>query len=69
MSVAQVLSVPSAVVVTLTLLLLTVWLERRFLSPRSLITMVVRVRNTPEHAERIVAAQAEALLRTYQRVP
>ena len=69
MSVAQVLSVPSAVVVTLTLLLLTVWLERRFLSPRSLITMVVRVNNTPEHAERIVAAQAEMLLRTYQRLP
>ena len=69
MSVLQLLSVPSAAVVTLTLLLLTVWLEQRFLSPRSLITQVVRVRNTPEHAERIVAAQAEALLRGYQRQP
>ena len=67
MSAIELLSVPSAVVVTLGLLLLTVWLEQRFLSPRSLITMVVRVRNTPEHAERIVAAQAEALLGGYRR--
>jgi hypothetical protein len=69
MSVLELLSVPSAVVVTLALLLLTVWLEQRFLSPRFLITQVVRVRNTPEHAERIVAAQAEALLRGHQRRP
>jgi len=69
MSVLELLSVPSAAVVTLGLLLLTVWLERHVLSPRNLITMVVRVRNTPEHAERIVAAQAEALLSGYQRAP
>ena len=69
MSVLELLSVPSAAVVTLGLLLLTVWLERHVLSPRNLSTLVVRVHNTPEHAEAIVAAQAEALLRGYQRVP
>ena len=45
MSAIELLAVPSAVLVTLGLLLLTVWLERHVLSARSLITLVVRVRN------------------------
>lgn len=44
------------------LLVLTVWLEQRFLSPQFLITRTVKVRNTPDHAERMVAIQAAQLL-------
>lgn len=51
------------------LLLLTAWLEQKFLSPRFLITRTVRVRNSPEHAERMVALQAEQLLRSLDDAP
>ena len=64
MSPLELMAVPSAVVLSLGILLLSAWLERRFLSPRYLITQVVRVRNSPEHAERMVALQAEQLLRS-----
>ena len=53
----------SAAALGMALLLLTQWLERSFLSPRYLITRTVKVRNTPEHAERVVAIQAEQLLK------
>ena len=53
----------SAAALGMALLLLTQWLEQSFLSPRYLITRTVKVRNSPEHAERMVAAQAEQILR------
>ena len=67
MSLLEVMAVPFAVLVILALLLLTEWIERHILSSRSMITAVVRVRNTPEHAERVVAAHAERLLSDYYR--
>ena len=63
MSPLAVLLVFSAVALGMGLLLLTTWLEQSFLSPRYLITRTVKVRNTPEHAERMVAVQAAQLLR------
>ena len=62
MSPAVVLLMFSAVVLAMGLLLLTAWLEESFLSPRYLITRTVKVRNTPEHAERRVASHAAQLL-------
>lgn len=52
----------SAAGLAMALLLLTAWLEQSVLSPRYLITRTVRVRNTPEHAEHMVAVQAAHLL-------
>lgn len=62
MSLALVLVVFSAAALGMGLLLLTVWLERHFLSPQFLITRTVKVRNSPDHAERMVAIQAAQLL-------
>ena len=61
------LLVPLAPVLVMATLLLTEWLERRFLSPRYLIVRAVKTRNTPEHAERMVAAEYERLLRQQSR--
>lgn len=56
----------SAAALGMGLLLLTLWLERSFLSPRYLITRTVKVRNSPEHAERMIAVHAEQLLRALE---
>jgi hypothetical protein len=62
MSPLVVVLVFSAAGLAMALLLLTAWLEQSFLSPRYLITRTVKVRNSPEHAERMVAVQAAHLL-------
>ena len=67
MSPVVVLLVFSAVALAMGLLLLTAWLEESFLSPRYLITRTVKVRNTPDHAERMVASQAAQLLQEASR--
>jgi hypothetical protein len=67
MSPLIVLLVFSAVGLGMGLLLLTAWLEQSFLSPRFLITRTVKVRNSPEHAERMVAVQAAHLLHEFER--
>jgi hypothetical protein len=67
MSPWAVLLVFSAVGLAMGLLLLTAWLEESFLSPRYLITRTVKVRNSPEHAERMVASQAAQLLHELER--
>jgi hypothetical protein len=67
MSPLIVLLAVSAVGLAMALLLLTAWLEQSVLSPRYLITRTVRVRNTPEHAERMVAVQAAHLLQELER--
>jgi hypothetical protein len=56
--------VPFALVVVAALLLLAAWLEEWALSPRRLIILVARTRNTPEHAEVMVAAESERLLQS-----
>jgi hypothetical protein len=67
MSPLIVLLAVSAVGLAMGLLLLTAWLEQSVLSPRYLITRTVKVRNTPEHAERMVAVQAAHLLDELER--
>jgi hypothetical protein len=67
MSPLIVLLAVSAVGLAMGLLLLTAWLEQSVLSPRYLITRTVKVRNTPEHAERMVAVQAAHLLDALER--
>ena len=67
MSPLVVLLVFSAIGLAMGLLLLTAWLEESFLSPRSLITRTVKVRNSHEHAERMVAVQAAQLLQERDR--
>lgn len=67
MSPVVVLLVCSAVALAMGLLLLTAWLEESFLSPRYLITRTVKVRNSPDHAERMVASQAAQLLQEAPR--
>jgi hypothetical protein len=67
MSPLVVLLVCSAVALAMGLLLLTAWLEESFLSPRYLITRTVKVRNSPDHAERMVASQAAQLLQESPR--
>jgi hypothetical protein len=67
MSPLIVLLAVSAVGLAMGLLLLTAWLEQSVLSPRYLITRTVKVRNTPEHAERMVAVQAAHLLDQLER--
>lgn len=67
MSPLTVLAAFSAVALSMALLLLTAWLEQSFLSPRFLITRTVKVRNTPEHAERVVASHAAQLLQEARR--
>jgi hypothetical protein len=67
MSPLIVLLAVSAVGLAMGLLLLTAWLEQSVLSPRYLITRTVKVRNTPEHAERMVAVQAAHLLQELER--
>lgn len=67
MSPLVVLLVFSAIGLAMGLLLLTAWLEESFLSPRYLITRTVKVRNSPEHAERMVAVQAAQLLQERDR--
>jgi hypothetical protein len=59
----SVLLVPVAPALVLAMLVLTEWLERTLLSPRSIIVRAVKTRNTPEHAERLVAAEFERLVR------
>ncbi len=57
-------------IVIMTLLALTCWLEERLLSPRSLIVASARARNTqPEHIERFVAAQSASLLESLPEPP
>jgi hypothetical protein len=56
--------VPFALVAVAGLLILAAWLEEWALSPRRLILLVARTRNTPEHAELMVATESERLLRS-----
>jgi hypothetical protein len=44
------------------LLLLVAWEEAHVLSPRSMILWAVKVQNSPEHAERMVAREIDKLL-------
>lgn len=67
MSPLVVLLAVSAAGLAMALLLLTAWLEQSVLSPRYLITRTVKVHNTPEHAERMVAVQAAHLLQELER--
>ncbi len=63
MNLLPLLLVPTSMLVIMTLLTLTCWLESRLLSPRSLIVASARSRHAqPEHIERFIAAQSEQLL-------
>jgi hypothetical protein len=64
------LLVPLALLLVTVLLFVTAWLEESVLSPRSLILHTVRTRSRrilPEDVERVVAAQSERLLRSFER--
>jgi hypothetical protein len=55
-------AVPAALCGVIVLLALVAWLETRILHPTAVIRWAVRVRNDPDHAEQVVAAEAARLL-------
>ena len=60
--------IPATIALLTAILFLSALAEQRFLSPRSMIMGAVRARrNTPEHAEAVVAQEFERLLRRQQR--
>jgi UPF0716 family protein affecting phage T7 exclusion len=59
---AALLLVPGSLVLVFALLLLVAWEETHVLSPRSMILWAVKVQNTPEHAEQMVAREIDRLL-------
>ncbi len=57
------LAIPGTIALLTAILFLSALAEQRFLSPRSMILGAVRARrNTPEHAEALVAREFERLL-------
>lgn len=61
------LTIPLSWLLLAALLAMSVETERRMLSPRALIVRTARTRTSPEHAEKLVAAEVERLLRDTQR--
>lgn len=62
------LVIPACLLILAGLLFLSAEVERRVLSPRSMIISAVRARRgSPEVAEGLVAREFERLLRDYQR--
>jgi hypothetical protein len=60
---APLLLVPAVIVLLLSVLLGTVWLEEHLFSPRFIIGLAARGRTPrPEKAEQVVATQSERLL-------